>query len=430
MIIQEFLNHAASLLNLGAIYYTIQLLRCALVSLPVFAAVLFLRKTLFQNRVFLKSALWSLFVPVLFAGRMKFFYENEIGIVLFTWWNGIFMRHPGLCWLYIGGVCVSLFLLLRRRRKLKRLALRMKKSVLYGTAVSVADIPVTPFAAGVFKPVIVVPDVMVQHYSETEIRTVLLHEKTHIRLGHLLCYAFWDLMRALLWVNPLFAVAAKWLREDLEEACDWATIQKSSGEAYEYGKLLLKSMRMLQAQYHAGYLYAAFAGEACYQRIRRRMMRIARYQPYPKAAAAGTVFAVFLCAACTAVWVQHVSYDRCNEDPGILVYEYDPLSQASRTLAYDPGEETKTSRTAGTNLHRMISYDDSYVYVDAEAFHCFLQECNAQGEVFLVFGGFYKLPGFAGYGYSCCYDNPYNRQFVQIPYEKRLHWMLRLMKLL
>lgn len=42
----------------------------------------------------------------------------------------------------------------------------------------------------------------------------------------------------------------------------------------------------------------------------------------------------------------------------------------------------------------MISYDDSYVYVDSEAFEYFCMKNNAAGDVFIVFGGFHKLPGF------------------------------------
>ena len=78
----------------------------------------------------------------------------------------------------------------------------------------------------------------------------------------------------------------------------------------------------------------------------------------------------------------------------------------------------------------MISFDDRYVYVDGEAFQRFLQGRYTDGEIILVFGGFYKLPGIAGYGYSCCYENTQNLRTVRIPYESRLDWRLRFVKLM
>ena len=74
----------------------------------------------------------------------------------------------------------------------------MDKTVVDGTVVRVARLPVTPFAAGILKPVIVMPKVILQTYSTAEIQTILLHEKMHIRLCHLLFYALWDIQRALL----------------------------------------------------------------------------------------------------------------------------------------------------------------------------------------------------------------------------------------
>lgn len=86
MAVQEFVNSMVSFFNLCAVYYVIQLLKCVQVSILVFGLVCFLRKTLLKNKVFLKGAVWALFLPALFVGKMKFFYENRIGAMLFSWW--------------------------------------------------------------------------------------------------------------------------------------------------------------------------------------------------------------------------------------------------------------------------------------------------------------------------------------------------------
>ena len=152
MRVQEFMEHMEGFLNFGALYYTIQLVRCALMSAAVFAVVFLLRKTLLKNRVFLKGALWSLFLPILFVGKMKFFYESRIGAVLFTCWTGIFTRHMWLNWLYFGVMFLCFARRLFKRRKLKKLIDGMEQRQIEGTLVYVTRLPVTPFTAGVFRP--------------------------------------------------------------------------------------------------------------------------------------------------------------------------------------------------------------------------------------------------------------------------------------
>lgn len=93
MTAQEFADSAAGFFHAGAVYYVIQLVRCVLISFAVFAGVMVLRKTILKHRVFLKGALWSLFIPVLFAGKMKFFDETRAGFTLFSPWTELCMKH-------------------------------------------------------------------------------------------------------------------------------------------------------------------------------------------------------------------------------------------------------------------------------------------------------------------------------------------------
>ena len=230
-----------SLINLCAVYYVIQLVRCVMISFAVFAFVFLLRKTFLKNRVFLKGMLWSLFIPVLFVGKLKFFYENTMGIILFSWWNQILAKHAWISWLYLLVVSVYGIRLIHRKRKLKKLVAGMEKRNVEDTLIYITKLPVTPSTIGVFSPKIVIPEIMVKEYDRTELQTILLHEKTHIRLGHLFFYFLWDVLRVLLWLNPLLTIGTKFFREDMEEICDWVTIQKSQGKPYAYGQLLLKA---------------------------------------------------------------------------------------------------------------------------------------------------------------------------------------------
>lgn len=406
-----------SFINLCAVYYVIQLVRCVLISFAAAGVILFLRSTLLKNRVFLKSALWSLLLPVLFVGKMKFFYEHTIGVLLFTWWNTILANHLWISRLYLTVVILYAAHLIHQKRKLKKLTAGMEKRNVEGTIVYVAKMPVTPSTIGIFKPRIVMPEVMLKEYNSTELQTILLHEKTHIRLGHLFFYFLWDVLRVLLWLNPLLAIGTKYFREDMEELCDFVTIQNSNGTTYDYGQLLLKSMKVLQAESDVFNMYATFAGNAEYKSIRQRITRITGYRRYSPAAAAGLLAAASVCVTGSIVWVQSNSYGRYNENDVMFTY------------GYDGGTVTFFDDSDG--LRQMITYDDSFVYVNREAFDSYLLENHAAGDIFIVFGGFYKLPGFGGAGCSCAYETGSKEQVVVIPYDSPLNdWRVRLLQII
>lgn len=297
----------------------------------------------------------------------------------------------------------------------------MEKRKVDDSSVYVTKMPVTPSTIGVFRSKIIVPEVMLEEYSREEIQLILLHEKTHIRLGHLVCYLCWDILRALLWLNQLLTIGTKYFREDMEEICDRITIQRSREQAYIYGLLLIKSMKLLQAENKGFNMFATFTVDKQYQNIRQRITRIAGYKTYSRTATAGIALAVLLCVAGAVVWIQNISYARYNEYEEILVYQYDgdyALVGDMLLLEEDNG------------LQQVISYDDRYVYVDRKAFDSFLQRNNAEGEIHIVFGGFYKLPGIGGAGYDCYYEPGLENKTVKIPYEKTNDWRVVLFKML
>lgn len=415
--IQEIWNNCIGLFNFCAVYYVIQLVRCVLISFLVFTVVFFLRKILLKHSIFLKGAVWSLFLLVLFVGKMKFFYENSIGIVLFSWWNGIFINHVWICWLYFCIMFIYAFRLFHKRRKLKKLVSGMEKRMVEDTFIYVTKMPVTPSTIGVFKPKIVMPEIILKKYSQKELQTILLHEKTHIQLGHLLFYFLWDILRVLLWLNPLFMIATKFFRQDMEEICDLVTIKRSNGKAYDYGQLLLKSIRILQVEHENFNIFAAFAEHKKYNDIQQRMIKIVQYKPYKRVMTVSILIGVLLYITTAVLWIQNSSYDRYNENDVMFTYGYD----GKDVTFFDDSDI----------LHQIISYDDSYVYVDREAFEKYLYEKNAAGDIFIVFGGFYKLPGVGGVGCSCCYESSSEEKIVKIPYESPMNdWRVKLLKML
>ena len=408
----------ASLINFCAAYYTTQLVRCAAFSFVLIGFVMLLRKMLFSRRTFIRGLLWSSFLLIPFLGKLKLFYEKA-AVLRMTWR----VTHGTMTCLwadriYMVGVFVATICIFGKRLCLQKSVAEMEKVSQYNTVVSVTDMNVTPFTVGLFAPKIVIPKVMLENYSHDELKSVIQHERTHIRLGHLWFGLAWDVLRCLLWVNPFLTVCQKQFRADMEDICDRVCIQSSGRAAHEYGMVLLKTLKLLRSGTEGTPPAVTYAGEMEFADMKRRMGEIAGFRPYRKRMCMGAAAIASLIIVIMLLAVHSHSYARYSNDENILVYEY------------ADGQSTVISNN-DSSIQQMISYDDSYVYVDSEAFEDFLEENNAEGEVWIVFGGFYKLPGLTGIAESCIYENNSEDEVVRIPYESITDdWYFGLLKML
>ena len=409
------------ILNFCAAYFSTQLVHCAVVSFVLIGFVMLLRKTLFSERAFLRGMLWVLFLPVPFLGKLKLFYENE-AVRKVTWrLTAGTMSFRWVGYMYITGILAAVIWIFKKRLRLRKTVAAMETVSLENIQVRVTGMNITPFTAGLLKPQIVLPKAMVSSYSRDELEAIIRHEQTHIRLGHLWFGLAWDLLRCLLWVNPFLSVFQKYLRSDMEDICDRVCIQNSGKPAHEYGRVLLKSLKLLRCGQESIPPAATYAGERDFAEMKRRMGKIAGFRPYRSGLCKGMAAAVFLAAVAVLLFIHTHSYARYSENEDVvLVYQYDPGSREAAVVSYD-----------SEGLGRMISFDDSYVYVDREAFEDFLCQNHAEGEIFIVFGGYVKLPGLGGAAESCCYEYSSRDRIVRIPYKSiRDCWEHALCKML
>ena len=407
-----------SLLDFCAAYYATQLVRCAAFSFLLSGLVMLLRKMLFSRRTFIRGLLWSSFLLIPFLGKLKLFYENK-AVVRIT---GRITHGTMTClWadrIYMAGILIAAVCIFGKRLRLRKSVAGMEKVSLDNMQVRITDMNVTPFTVGLFAPKIVIPKVMLESYSREELRSVIQHERTHIRLGHLWFGLAWDVLRCLLWVNPFLTVCQKQFRADMEDICDRVCIQGSGRTAHEYGMVLLKTLKLLSSKSEGTPPAVTYAGEREFADMKRRMGEIAGFRPYRKKLCMGMAAAAVLVIAALLMAVHTHSYAKCNKDENILVYEY------------ADGESTVISDN-DSSIQQMISYDDEYVYVEREAFEKFLIENNAEGEIWIVFGGFYKLPGLTGVAESCIYENNSEDEVVRIPYKSITDdWYFGLLKML
>ncbi len=100
---------------------------------------------------------------------------------------------------------------------------------------------VFPFLYGVLRPRIMLPHDYEEHYTEAELRLILLHELQHWRSRDSLLQLAAGLLRIPHWFNPLVHLAAVRLRDDLELRCDKRVLSRLKlADKLAYGRLLLK----------------------------------------------------------------------------------------------------------------------------------------------------------------------------------------------
>lgn len=388
-------------LDCFVVYYSIQLGRCVLFSFAALAVVLLLRYTCFKNRLFLKGMCWAVFLVIPFVGRLKLFYQSPWMVRLFWWWNHACMKYAWVRYGYLAGMLVTAVVILIRRRRVKNFVSNMKKRKLNGHEVWVGDFSFTPFTTGLIHNRVVLPRVMADNFLPEELQLVYLHERIHVRLGHLWLFFLWDIGRSLLWINPFLTLCTKLVRQDLEDICDQVTIQKSGRSAYAYGRLLLKSMSLLRAEsLNPG---VAFAETREYRTTKKRFTRIAAFRPYKKkrafAICAGGIMAV-LGLFCL---IFQNSYPNYTEHKEIMI-----LSEANEFV--EVGDKAA--------LTRAIDIGKKEVKVDQKAMNQIFEEEEIHlDSYFILFGGFIKMPGIGGGGNAVYIDGKQGDGLLRISYQ-------------
>ncbi len=392
-------------LNQCSVYFSIQLGRCVLFSFAALGIVLILRCSILKKKIFLKGLLWSIFLLVPFVGKLELFYNNALMCRLFLWWHNCCIAYPVISYGYMIGVVISGVFIFLQHRKLYRQVKNMERGTIGGNKIYISEMPVTPFTIGVFHSKVVVPKVVKDTFEAEELQAVLLHERIHIRLGHLWFYFLWDILRMLLWLNPLLTYCMGYLKEDMEDICDRVTIQKGCGTAYEYGQVLLKSVKLLKAE--GMRMSATFVGEEDYKDLKRRITRVAEYKPYQKTGAVILCLMCLLILAGMAMLVRESSYPKYIERGGV-------------GFVSETGEYFNLADSDA--LERAFRIDGQYVYLDRSAFGDILQENGLDEDMdgfWLGFGTYTKLPGIGDTPNGVYVDYSGTETELVIPYVNR-----------
>lgn len=382
----EWLARFWDIVNYICCYLTVNLGRGVFFSFALLPALMFLRKLPLFRNCFQRMILWGCFLWLPFIGGLKFFYETRIGVRGFLWWANWNYEYRIIGQVYFLVMAVYGGCLLYKRRKLRHFVKELR--LLEGN-VYVCEDRVTPFVTGLFSPKIVVPEVMVKEYGKKDLETILIHEKIHIRLGHLWSLFLWDMLRVLLWPNFFLVLCIRVLKADLEEMCDQVTIQRSGKSACDYGLLLLKCVRLLRPSGPCKLSgeSPAFVGETGrngYRDMKHRIQRIAAFKGYEIKKVIFILFAGLLFVGGGFGEIRRCSYPRYTQLEDVTVFD-------------DTGVNVILKDS--DRLRQTVAFDEHRVFIDVQEMREMLTESGSETEgIYILFGGFMKQPGVGG----CC----------------------------
>jgi len=391
-----------------SLYFSVLFGRWLMISFLVLGIVLILRCSILKNKIFLKGMLWSIFLLVPFAGKLELFYSTVLMCRIFLPWHNICCEYPIIGYCYLFGIVISGVLIFLQHRKMYKHIKNMEQITIDGRKIYISEIPVTPFTMGIFRSKIVIPRIIKDTFEPEKLQTVLLHERTHIRLGHLWFFLIWDILRILLWPNPLFTYCMRYFKEDMEDVCDRITIRNSNIEPYEYGLVLLKSIKLLKAENTA--VSAAFIGERDYREIKKRFIKVTEYKPYRKI---GTVILSLVCMLFLVgmfMLIKQTSYPKYIEDKGITLTAFE--NDEWECFLIDDSDTLKNA----------FYSDDKNVYIDKTAFRSVLREYGINENIkcfYLGFNGYAKLQSIGGSSDMVFVDYGGTETELIIPYVNR-----------
>lgn len=409
-------------------YAMLKLARTILLSVVLMLLLLLLRnmwdtfggKKNTAARLYGKACLWIVLVPVPFLGGLKLSYEHfYIRNWLYVEMYDFFMTHTIVAKLYFAGMAAAAVILFVRKRRLRAWVKRLSKycgplpdgvGERRGPVVQICITPqhITPFTTGLVKPVIVLPEYMLQAFDAREIEAVLRHEYCHIRRGHLLVYEVLDLFRILWYVNPLVHICARHVKNDLELICDHEVIQENSYDPQRYGMTLLKSLALIEKEPEG--VPALFRGTS-FTVMKQRMRSIARYREYPRR----QIRVLYTCsiAVLLVLFVSGIlaSYPAYTPFEDYALYSMD----GSQRIIGENAEFNAAVEKSGEGLI-VDNQKVRKLLLDAEIY-------NDKGEYWIYYGGYMKMPGIGGGGDLLYYntaDAPEGTSLL--PYNETDRW--------
>src|SRR5439155_1061932 len=102
----------------------------------------------------------------------------------------------------------------------------------------------SPAVCGLFRPVILLPQSLVERLTTSQLRAVLLHELAHLRRGDVWVNCAQALLQIFYWWHPLLWLANARIRRVREEAVDDAVMLALADDGEAYAPTLLEVAKL------------------------------------------------------------------------------------------------------------------------------------------------------------------------------------------
>ncbi len=231
----------------------------------------------------------------------------------------------------------------------------------------------SPFVIGVLRPLIYLPSTL----AETDVKSVLLHEKEHIKhCDHIIKLAAFVLL-AVYWFDPLVWLAYIIFGRDLELACDERVIKKcGSGIKKEYSTALINCSVPRELN---GFSTLAFGEKA----VKERVINVLGYKkPGFLTMVIGLTASALVLAACAVpdqVTVSETESADDSEASDVISVQDEEFEQLLKDVhKMVPSEELHVKGESFENLTKDIIYDAFDLMYDVIYGDLSIDEINEQ----------------------------------------------------
>jgi len=121
---------------------------------------------------------------------------------------------------------------------------RQRAGLSPGPRLKLVDSKMSPAVCGLFRPIILLPQILVEKLSAAQLRTVLLHEMIHLRRRDIWVNCAQTLLQIFYWWHPLVWLANARIRRVREEAVDDAVMLALAHDAETYAPTLLEVAKL------------------------------------------------------------------------------------------------------------------------------------------------------------------------------------------
>jgi beta-lactamase regulating signal transducer with metallopeptidase domain len=208
-----------------------------------------------------------------------------------------------------------------------------------------------PCAAGFVRPFVVLPEHLLEELSRDELRTVLLHEFSHVKRVDPLISLVQRLVQAFYLYHPA-AWAANWMIDrEREKVCDDCVLALASSGSQRYGATLVRAVELAPRGIQMAGSLVCIAETK--RQLKERLLRIAqanRKLIHRLSARSVLALACFAAVILPLGQVDSGEADGSDADSGPLrVYQVD------KSVSDFPEGDFSTPESAGAAIHRIMA---------------------------------------------------------------------------